>query len=290
MANMQTFDVQTQDGFSLTATRFDPPGASRGAILIVPAMGAAQSFYAPFAEWLAEQGWLTLTFDYRGMGASRRSPLRGFDTDLSTWATQDCAAMVAVIQQLAPHVPLLWIGHSLGGQIAGMVPGIERFSQILTIASGSGYWRQNAPPLKRRVLLLWYVLAPLLTASCGYFPGKRLKMVGDLPAGVIRQWRRWCLHPEYLMAEGEPMRQRYQQLQLPIAGLSFTDDELMTPAGIEALHALYSGSRAALEHIAPDTTGMRRIGHFGFFRPESREPLWHSRVQPVLERVSASFN
>jgi hypothetical protein len=41
------------------------------------------------------------------------------------------------------------------------------------------------------------VVAPLTLNIAGYFPGKHLRKVGDLPRGVMEQWRRWCLNREY---------------------------------------------------------------------------------------------
>ena len=63
---------------------------------------------------------------------------------------------------------------------------------------------KNAPKLKRTILYFWFVLVPLVTRMFGYFPGRKLRKVGDLPRGVILQWRRWCLNPRYSVgAEGE---------------------------------------------------------------------------------------
>ena len=72
----------------------------------------------------------------------------------------------------------------------------------------------NALPTKRLVLWLWYVAVPVATALCGYFPGKRLRKVGDLPAGVIAQWRRWCLSPDYVGSEGREARAAYASVRV----------------------------------------------------------------------------
>jgi len=161
-----------------------------GAILIVSAMAVPQSFYADLARWLAGQGWQVVTFDYRGMGDSAPRTLRGFETDVLTWARQDCAAALAFTRRLAAGRPLIWIGHSLGGQIFAMTPGNEAVAAAVTVASGVGYWRDNAYPLRRYSWWLWHLIAPVATAICGYFPGRALRIVGDLPQGVIRQWSR----------------------------------------------------------------------------------------------------
>jgi len=96
----------------------------------------------------------------------------------------------------APRMPLYWVGHSLGGQLLGLIPNRERIDRVITIATGSGYWRENSWQTKRFVWWLWYVVAPLALNVAGYFPGKRLRKVGDLPRGVMEQWRRWCLNRE----------------------------------------------------------------------------------------------
>src|SRR3546814_8154835 len=80
----------------------------------------------------------------------------------------------------------LWIGHSVGAQILPLVNGHERLTRIVTIAAGSGYWRENSPQIRNKAWLLWHGLAPVLTAVAGYFPGGRIGAVGDLPAAIGR--------------------------------------------------------------------------------------------------------
>jgi predicted alpha/beta hydrolase len=277
--------IKTADGFEL-AFGFFSNEKPKGAILIVPAMGVPQSYYRPFAEWLAEEGYAAATFDYRGMGESRgdgfRHSLRGFQADILDWARLDTAAALDALASRASGVPLYWIGHSLGGQIIPFVPGHEKLAKAITVAAGSGYWRYNSPGLRWRAWFLWYCLAPLSLAFTGYFAGAKLGVVGDLPAGVIRQWRRWCLQPEYAVGDGDAVRAQYAAVRAPIASLSFPDDEFMSARSIESLHAFYSSSRRELKRIAPQDIGVRRIGHFGFFRSEFKESLWRRHLLPAL--------
>ena len=49
---------------------FAPATAARGSVVLGGAMGVPQTYYAPFAQWLAAQGWRVTTFDYRGHGDS----------------------------------------------------------------------------------------------------------------------------------------------------------------------------------------------------------------------------
>ncbi|MBP9144458.1 MAG: alpha/beta fold hydrolase [Thermoanaerobaculia bacterium] len=285
--------VDLPGGQRIVARIFRPrPGVRtgagcRGAVLLVPAMGVAQAFYAPLAKWLAGEGYLAVTFDYRGMGLSRppehRRTLRGFRVGLLDWAREDCAAMVELALREAPGEPLFWLGHSLGGQILPFVPNREAVARILTVATGSGYWRENSPRLRRFAGILWYGVVPASMALFGYFPGKRLKMVGDLPKGVMAQWRRWCLHPEYAVGvEGELARSLYEGITTPIVSFSFTDDDFMSERNTESLHSFYAGAPRTMKRFSPAELGLRRIGHFGFFRPEMAEALWRPHLLPEL--------
>jgi predicted alpha/beta hydrolase len=280
--NPTTRAVTTADGAVLAAHLFRPEGAPRASVLVVPAMGVPQHYYGAFAAWLARQGFLAATFDYRGMGESRRGPLQAERADILTWARGDCAAMVEALAAAAPGVPLYWIGHSLGGQILPFVPNRERVAKMITVGTGSGYWRENAAPLKRRAWLLWYVLAPLLVRLFGYFPGRRLNMVGDLPRGVIEQWRRWCLDPEYAVGIEPGARERFAAVRTPIVSLSFEDDEFMSARNTESIHGFYANAPRKMKRLAPGDVGLRRIGHFGFFRRDNARPLWAAHLLPEL--------
>jgi predicted alpha/beta hydrolase len=271
--------VETADGQKIAARFFEPQGASRGAVLIVPAMGCSQDYYRPFAEWLAAQGFTAATFDYRGTGLSRTGALRGFKADILDWARLDCAAMVDAL----PQRPLYWIGHSLGGQILAMVPNRDSIKKAITVATGSGYWLENVPSLRLKVWWLWFFLVPLTLPLFGYFPGKALRKVGDLPKGVMAQWRRWCLNREYAVGvEGDAVRAQYAAVRTPIVSLSFVDDEMMSAANTESIHGFYSAAPRKMKRLAPQDIGARRIGHFGFFRAAYEASLWRAHLLPEL--------
>jgi predicted alpha/beta hydrolase len=191
--------IPTADGQRVAARFFRPEGASKGAVLIVPAMGCSQDYYRPFATWLASQGFTAATFDYRGTGLSRQGGLRGFKADILDWARLDCAAMIDALSER----PLYWIGHSLGGQILAMVPNQKSVSKAITVATGSGYWLENVASLRLKVWWLWFVLVPLLLPLCGYFPGKALRKVGDLPRGVSTGIGRWRSGRRPIAGSGE---------------------------------------------------------------------------------------
>lgn len=271
---MQVVSLKSADGTPLSARVYEAAGAAQGNVVIGGAMGVRQDYYAPFAQWLAGQGWRVTTFDYRGCGDSAPAKLRGYRADLFDW-TRDYEAAIDHAQAALPCRPLYLLGHSLGAQLPGLLANQHKVSGLLSVAAGSGYWRENAPQLRRMVLYFWYVAVPLATRLFGYFPGRRLRKVGDLPAGVVMQWRKWCLNPRYSVgAEGESARQLYARARFPVLALSIADDELMTLRGTHSLIDLYENAPRQVQRIAPQEFAVRRIGHFGPFRSEQEGKLW----------------
>jgi predicted alpha/beta hydrolase len=271
VAEVSSLAIAAHDGHPLAARRFAAAGPEKAAVVLAPAMAVPQVFYAEFAAWLATQGYTAWTFDYRGTGASLKGSLRGFKADLSDWLMD----YDAVVQRTAAagH-PVFALGHSLGGQMAPLLPSRARLAGLVNIAVGSGSLRHNQPHLRRKAPLMWYLMAPLLCPLFGYFPGARLGVIGDLPTGAMFQWRRWCLTPDYILS-GEPgAREAYASARFAVLGLSFADDELLLEAGSRMLHDAYGPGRADYRVIDPAAIGNKRVGHFGFFKPGGRERLW----------------
>lgn len=152
---MQVVSIVSRDGAELALHIFEPAGAVQASVVIAAAMGVRQDFYAPFATWLATQGLRVNTFDYRGAGASLPDTLpgglRGFKADLSDWM-HDYEAVIDQAHAKLPEQPLYLLGHSLGGQLPGLLRNQHKVQGLLGIAAGSGYWRHTAPALKRKAL------------------------------------------------------------------------------------------------------------------------------------------
>lgn len=273
MTNPIDLAIETSDAFIIHGRAW-VPDAPQAVVVVAGAMGVKQDFYRPFAEWLARQGFVAVTFDYRGMGLSRPKSLKGFDATIEDWAKKDCAALLDDLAGRYPSLPIHWVGHSVGAQVFGLIPNRHRVRAMLSVAAGSGYWQYNAAPLRYYVLSLWFLIMPVSIWLTGYFPGKRLGMVGDLPRGVAEQWRRWCLDADYFGAEGPALRAEVASVETPITALSMQDDEMMTLRGTKALFSLFERAPLEVERVKPKELGLRRVGHFGFFRPSMADTLW----------------
>lgn len=277
------FTLEKSDKSQISLTFFSENESPKAVIIIAGAMGAVQSFYARLAQWLAEQGYLVITFDYSGTGRSGGEQMRQSTVDLFTWA-QDCEVVLQHAKSEYPDLPIIWLGNSVGGQLLGVMENTALIDQAITISSGNGYWRENTKSIQKQSLLLWYVMVPLSVPIAGYFPGKKLNVIGDLPKRVMWQWRRWCLNPEYgVGAEGEWLRARYAEFAAPMTAFSFTDDEMLSAAAINTLHGFFKNAPQTHCVIAPEDIGVSRIGHLGFFREQFKTTLWENYLLPALE-------
>ena len=59
---------------------------------------------------------------------------------------------------------------------------------------------------------------------------------------------------------------------------------MMSDANTTALHASYTRAPKKLLRLSPQDAGVARIGHFGFFRSEMKEPLWDGLVAAEFAR------
>ncbi len=268
------------DGYALAATLFEPTGAARGVVLIAAATAVPRGYYAKFARFLAEQGFKVVTFDYRGIGGSRpKGGLRGFKAGMRDWAALDLVAAIDYAEGLAEGKPLLYVGHSFGGQALGQLPNNHKVSRALFAASQIGYWKLFPAPEKYRVWLLLRVLGPALYTLFGYVPGK-LGMGEDLPKGVFRECAGWCMKPRYLFDDATlDARKHFQNYKGALRAIGLSDDDWAPPVTVAGLLDGYTGTKPEHITVTPESVGQKNIGHFGYFREASREPLWREAAE-----------
>lgn len=275
--------IAAADGTRLVAHRFR--AARPVAVAVIgAALGVRQDFYFDFARYLATRGIDAWTFDYRGIGHSAPRSLRRFRATITDWAQRDYDAALRQARAALPAAPLFVVGHSLGAQLPALTPTGGAIDAMVAVAGGSGYWRGLAPALRPAMLAMVRGVAPLAIPLAGYFPGRRLKMIGDLPAGVMRQWARWCMHPDYLVGVEAGARDAYANARFEILSLSFSDDWMMTQRNIERLHAHFRAARRESRRITPAQAG-GPVGHMGFFRSRHRDALWAPAADWLLTRT-----
>lgn len=272
----------TDDGFTLAADLVRPDSAPiRAGVLLAPAMGVRRQFYNRVASHFASNGIATLLVDYRGIGDSAPHRLRGFRATLRDWAERDLAAALASLREHVPGVPLVWLGHSLGGQLLGLLrdPPIAR---ALFVASQSGHWRHWRGRGRVAMWALWHVVLPIVTPLAGRLPLRALRQGEDVPAQVALEWARWARRPDYILSVAHDRPEiAFNAMRAPIRSYVIADDAYAPRAAVEALLRGYRVAPTELRVVRPRDAGMRRIGHFGAFTPAAAT-LWQEWTQWIV--------
>lgn len=283
MIKTEALSIPARDGFALAATRYEPAAnPSETAVIINAATAVPQRYYRAFATFLAEQGYTALTYDYRGIGGSRPASLRGFPARARDWALLDMAGVIDWAQIAIKPRRLFAIGHSYGGQTPGLLPNGDQLDAMVTASAQSGHWRLQGGAEKLFVAFHIYVTLPLLSQLFGYMPWSKLGSAEDLPGGVAQEWASWCRRRGYLLDDPTLPVERYSQFRAPVLALSFADDSWGTARSVDAMMRAYPN--LTRRHVAPAELGLRRIGHFGFFRPPCAA-LW-PEIVAWLERAA----
>ena len=250
-------------------TDFDRP-----VVIINAATSLRCRYYSRFADYLFANGLDVITYDYRGIGESRHGSLKGFKASWSDWGVLDFEAILQRAQREFPGQPIDVVGHSFGGCAAGLGASGAVIRRIVTVGAQFAYWRDYATSQRWQMFAKWHVAMPLMTALCGYFPGKRLGWMEDTPAGVVRDWSTPTPHYE-TRPSGRSLRELpFSQVQAQILAISITDDPFGTVAAIERLLGYFDNSERTHLRLAPEDIGEKRVGHFAFFRSEYQDRLW----------------
>ena len=192
------------------------------------------------------------------------------------WMELDVGAATAWARQAHEGLPLLAVGHSVGGHAIGLSAATPHLRAAVLVAAHAGSTRlitQAAERLKVRLILR--VLGPLMSALLGYVPGKRLGLGEDMPAGVFREWSRWTTLPHYFFDDPTlGAAERYAKQQLPILALGFDDDPWANPPAIGLLVSYLTRATVERRQIDPHAAGSGPVGHMGFFRSRPGTVLW----------------
>jgi predicted alpha/beta hydrolase len=266
-------EFPARDGYRLAGTLYRPDTPNGRAVLFNGAVGVRQEFYGAFAAYLAERGFVALTFDYRGIGLSRREPVRHSRARIRDWAELDTSAALETLARAAPDARLLVVAHSFGGNGLGLVHGIERLSGAVFVGVQSGYWRHWSGLGRAGMWVLTHALLPGMARLFGYVPASAFGQGEDLPEGVAREWASWCRHPRY--APGVTGAPGYRGFAAPLRSYWIVDDGYAPRAATEAILREYSSSPSEIVVVDPAAHGGGRIGHFGFFRERFRGTLWN---------------
>lgn len=256
-----------------------------------------QGYYRAFAAYLSTCGIPTLTYDYRGIGASRPRSMRSLKATVEDWGSKDCASVVNWMKTRFPEADLAVVGHSVGALVTGFVTNGRVIDRLLWFGAHTGYFGDYRKDLKPAMFLAWHTLMPAVTRAIGFFPGRLLGLGEDLPRGVALQWagRRepdlWT--PARQRGIPQPhirqLQQRFAAVRAPALSMRFADDAFATEVASRRIASLFRNTSVNFECVTPANVGLRKGGHFAYFRTEARDALW-TRAAEWLQSPAAAVN
>lgn len=259
-------------------------GEYAGVVVINPATAVRADYYHRYARFLAENGFVVLTYDYRGIGASRRGSLRKWKSiSNADWGGLDFEAALALCHQIYLDLPLYAVAHSIGGMLVGFAPSNRFIQRCISVGAQYGYWPDYAWSDRFSMWLRWHVIMPLLTLIFGYCPAKALGWHEDLPAAAAFEWafRRKQLTSTW-GARRMPI-QNFDGMTGDILALEVADDAFGTPMAVERLLAYFRNSRQRRKVLSLESVNCESIGHFGFFHERFRSTLWKQSLDWLSE-------
>lgn len=288
MQSKQEISIPAANGICLAATYHQSNASSHKAVLICPAIGVTAKFYTSFAEFLSEQGFDVVRMDYQGMGLSTSDALPDNLPTMQSWAENDVDAALCWIKQHLQAQFIAIVGHSAGGQLAGISGTQVSIDAMILVASQSGYWRHWSGKQRLKMYLLWHLLIPILSKALGRFPARALKLGEDLPKHVALQWAGWGKSADY-MASDEELAHRFSSYAGPILAYGFSDDTFAPPKAVSSLLSYYSNAMIERRDIDVANFAHEKIGHFGYFRSNiARDSLWIECVTWLNSQASHS--
>ncbi len=130
--------IRTSDGKTLRHARFPADGEARGTVIMLHGRNESIEKYFETASDLAERGFASATFDWRGQGGSERllaDPVRGYIDTFSSYVTDldDFFQQVVLPDCRGPYYLL---AHSTGGLVALLASRklVNRVQRMVVIA------------------------------------------------------------------------------------------------------------------------------------------------------------
>ncbi len=236
-ASFEEIEVRTEDGVALRGVVDDPPEgvALAGTCVLAHAMFARKTSFGRrdrpgLSHALAQKGFRTVAFDFRGHGDSalpRGVAGWGYD-DLVRF---DLPAVVSAARARDEGLPLIVVGHSLGGHVALAAQGTGRMHADAIVGIAANVWLADLDPsLLRRAAKRVIASASLRVIDrIGRVPARALRLGSDdEPATYMHDLFRATREGRWTSKDGkEDYLASLARVTVPVANVLGTRDRLM---------------------------------------------------------------
>lgn len=280
----EAFEAHTADGRVLSGDVREPASKRRvGVAILAHAMMARRAeFERPhgggLARFLVSRGWRTVTFDFRGHGESGEGAATGASWSYDDLVRFDLPAVVDATRARAKKLPVVVVGHSLGGHVALAAQGTGRIRADALVCIAANVWLADLEPSRARWLVKRGVMAGVqaLCRGRGYFPARALRMGSDDEAtayfrGAFRsastgRWTSDDGKDDYLAA--------LARVTAPVLQIASDGDLLNCHPDCAARFLAACGGKTHFDRIARADDGGPAPGHMEIVTTERAKSAW----------------
>lgn len=235
-STLSTFTASDGDNLAVQDWHLPEGTVQRGVLLVVHGLGEHAGRYDRFARTLNGWGFAVRSYDQYGHGES--DGVRG-GLPHGSRLLDDLADLVESTRIRNPGVPLILMGHSMGGLVAAsFVARTLHAVDALVLSSPALATRMG--PVQKLLLAVVPRIAPNLTVSNGLQPEylSHDRRVVQSYLNDPRVHDRICGRlAQFIVEEGELVRSRAPSWNVPTLLLYAGDDHLVDPSGSDAFAA-----------------------------------------------------
>jgi predicted alpha/beta hydrolase len=292
--HQEPIEVRTRDGHALRADVRDPHRKKPvGVAVLAHAMFARRSeFERPegsgLSRFLCQRGWRTIAFDFRGHGDSQTRASDGGSWTYDDLVFYDLPAVVECARARARGVPVIVVGHSLGGHVALASQGAHALEADGILAIAANVWMRSLEPsrahwaIKRGMLHL----VDAVTAKRGYFPARALRLGSDDEAsGYMRALVRFAREEAFATQDGKSdYAAGLRHVTVPVFSISSRGDWLnCRPVCAERMLRALGGPKSFMT-VEKSDDGSAPPGHMALVTTERALSAWAQGIA-WLERM-----
>lgn len=272
---MEKLILRTEDHANVVAHLFMPVKSNQKILLINSATGVKQQVYFSFARYFAEQGFVVITYDYRGIGLSKPDQMKGFEASMRIWGTQDYKALTKYIRIRFSDYHKYCLGHSVGALILGMNEDSEIFEELVFVGTQNAFVGNLKFRTKIEAYLGFGIVQPITTQLLGYFPAQWFGLGESLPKNCANDWRSLILNRKSTNGLLEKINDYSKELTQKVFVIRAEDDVWLTEKGVRSLlNDTYPNLKPTYRLIRTSESEKKEIGHINFFRSYNSK-LWN---------------
>lgn len=259
--------LKARDGTELAATRYIPDSSNYTTVIIAPGMGRRAKHYSGLANFLCEEGYFVYTFDYRGVGRSRKKAGNHKEATLHQWVSIDLDTIILNAKNQFPGNELVGLAHGISGEAVCLAPACTFFSRLALVDASLSSW--SLAGRHGRLRLFW---AYVYEAACRWIPGVSLCLNRGIPFGVFSEWLSWSRYPNGLFHRYS--NNNYQKLQVPVLSVNFFETPFTTPRAVKALLGQFTNAHHSEWYLSSSGSGR----HYPFYHKKWKDTLWRELV------------